>query len=197
MLNNKKFFDVVTPLSDFHRMSKRIAEKVQDSSGGNVADYEIDEVVPGEWVQMTQTGITKKDAQDGSGTAVPGLSMIALSPIKANTGAGIYEAHDTRVGSVTVVNIPGVRCKAGSYFFLSQVEDPANPGSPLNPTGDEIFDFKGKVLSGVAPGWKLAVRDDGKQQKAVTGTDSQNSVITEVDPDGNWIEFMIVSSYKL
>jgi hypothetical protein len=170
MLNNKKFFDVVTPMSDFHRKSRAIAT----TDGTN--PYELDGIVPGLWVNNTKYGI-----MDAAQT-VSGLSMLALSPAKKNEGAGVYEAHDTRVGYITVTNQPGVVCKAGAFFLEGATLVDANTG---------------EILDSVIPGMRLTVNDNGKLQESASG-DFTNAIISGRDESSTpkWIEYMIVSSYK-
>ena len=184
MINNKKHFDVITPLSDFHRKSRVIATKVSASDGTHEAAYEIDSVIPGEWVQNTQNGITKKDATYNDGTndvKVPGLSMLCLNVIKNDNP---YEAMDTKGGYVTVVNTPGILVQAGPYYFAGDAMiDPATGG--FTPT--------------ITPGWRLSVRSDGKLQRTSDTSgetlSNDNAVVTAVDQDGAWVEYMIMDSY--
>ena len=103
MLNNKKNFDVVTPLNDFHRMSKRIAK---DGEYMDVSTY------PGMWVKLTNEGVMGTRAGTGAG-----YSALCISGWKANEGVGKYESHDTRSGSITVIVQPGVVARAGEAYF--------------------------------------------------------------------------------
>ena len=100
MLNNKKVFDVLTPMSDFHRTSYRI----KDRDG-----FSIDK---GYWAKMTNEGLVKLD------DTASGISVLCLNDAidKANPRSS-YEANDVKVGNMTAIQMPGIRVVAGESFF--------------------------------------------------------------------------------
>ena len=160
MLNNKKIFDVITPLHEFHRMSKPIA------NGGEYMDVDT---VPGMWVKLTEDGVMSTRAAAGAG-----YSALCISNWKSEDGAGVYEAHDTRGGSITVVVQPGVVAKAGSFYFT-----------------DDISTYAiGDLLAVISAGGISHVQV-GKMKKAVSGTDTANAVVIGLGDD--YVEYMIIT----
>ena len=104
MLNNKKTFDVITPMNKFHRMSKRVAANEQ------YLDVDIE---PGMWVKLTKDGVMGTKSGTGQG-----YSALCLNTYKIDNP---YEGHDT-ADNITVVIKPGVVCRAGSFYFKDTLD---------------------------------------------------------------------------
>jgi len=153
MLNNKKIFDVITPLHTTHRMSKPLRD------GGKYMDVDT---VPGMWVKLTVDGVVGTRTAAGSG-----YSALCLSAYKdGTTGAGQYESNDTRGGSITVIVEPGVVARAGSFYFGANFDTVV--------IGDLL-----SVYSTVG----IDDDQVGKLRKAVTGTDIANAIVIDRTDD--------------
>jgi len=102
MLDNKKTFDVLTPMSDFHRVSRKIK------------DIDTFEIAKGMWAKQTNEGLVALD------DAASGLSVLCLNDSqKADDATSKYEANDTKVGNITAIQQPGLRVVAGASFFVA------------------------------------------------------------------------------
>jgi len=164
MLNNKKTFDVLTPLSDIHRVSKHIAEVVNNGTTDLDVTFTAE---PGIWVSVTNYGVVDKPTEGTVGGILKGLSHLCLTG--ANGGTNPYEASDVKVGSVTVVREPGTRVFAGEYFF------------------------NGIDWNTIGSGDLLSVNGDGKLER-VTPTGSHgfvNAIVEEADKNAKTIIYII------
>ena len=157
MLNNKKTFDVLTPLSKTHRVSRHIAT----TDGTNPITLVTE---PGLWVQNTAEGVTSKSV-----TALSGLSMIGLSSATDNP----YESNDIEVGYISTLREPGVRVIVGLDFL-----DNTYAGGPLwNETAGEFDSWA------IVPGEWLTVLSSGKLGKAGSG-DFANAIVDDLNKNG-------------
>jgi len=158
MIDNKKVLDVLTPMTNFHRVSYRI--KNRDS-------FSIDK---GLWAKMTNEGIVPLD------DAASGISVLCLTDVIDPTNArSAYEGNDTKVGSITGIQMPGIRVVAGEDFFV-------DPG-----TWDNSVYNAGVGLKVV-----IATGDDlGKLEAAGPG-DYANAIIESVDNDNKIITYVLM-----
>ena len=167
MLNNKQKFDVITPIHDFHRMSKPIA--------GDGSEMDVD-TVPGMWVKLTKDGI-KGTKTGGGSTGKEGYSALCISNWKSEDGAGVYEAHDTRGGSISVVVAPGVVCRAGQFYFPDDSISSINIGDLLTINAGTTITDDTKI---------------GKMKVTTTTGDIANAIVIGKGTD--YIEYMITEA---
>jgi len=164
MLNNKKIFDVLTPLSKEHRITKRIATKVNDGT----SDVDVTLTAePGIWVATTNYGVVDKPTE--AANSLQGLSALCLN--HSNNGVNPYEANDVKVGSIALLRSPGIRVLAGEAYF-------------------ELSDTQWDDL---ASGDVLSVNDDGKLTQVGPGhaTGMVNAIVEEVDSKARTIIYVM------
>ena len=103
----KKDFDILTPLAKLHRISRKIA---------NMVDFEVS---PGYWVDRNDVGdlLTIKDTTTSVRYPALCLSSASKSESFMYDGLAAYESHDTKLGRITVIEEPGVRCHFGTSYF--------------------------------------------------------------------------------
>jgi len=104
MLNDN--FDVLTPLSKVHRVSRRIA------------DPETFTAEPGVFLALTSTGEVE-NVKDTSKVIEICISSSRAYDYTNPTGLAVYEANDTKVGSITTIPEVGTRFTIGDDYFAS------------------------------------------------------------------------------
>ena len=87
----ENLFDVLTPLSKTHRITRRV-------------DIDNFIIFPGMWAELKDDGWLYNITTD-----TPGLVNLLVI---GDASASLYETHDVKVKRVTTVEIPGVRCRA-------------------------------------------------------------------------------------
>jgi hypothetical protein len=153
MLDNKHKFDVITPLTDFHRMSRVLKD---DGEYMDVVTY------PGMWVKNITGGVV--GTRSGAGK---GFTMLCLNNYDKDN---VYEAHDTAVGYITCVAAPGVTCVAGQFYITTSI-------ATLN-VGDQLAVISTSPMPDVEIGKlvKAAATSD-VVNAVVTGLDEDNGLV--------------------
>ena len=173
MLNNKKHFDILTPMSDFHRVSRRVAE---------VDDFETE---IGYWVKVTKDGAVNHFDGDGAANTDKGVSVVCLSSSKrATNGLSLYETNDVKVGSVTCINTPGIRISAGEDYFATGIDTAATDALWVPEDG-------ASYNVGVMLGVMTDIDNAGKLEMVGVG-EFGNAIITGIDHEARIIEYMII-----
>jgi len=162
MLNNKLTLDILTPMSDFHRVSRKVLNRDAFS------------VKAGFWAKKVNGGVMSFN--EAATAATSGVNVLCLSDyIPASNPLSMYEGNDTKVGNITAVNAPGIRVLIGEAYLVT----PTAWDNSVYNTGVAL-----KVVS------HLTV-DTGKLTVAATG-DYANAVIQDVDNVAKTVEIMIL-----
>lgn len=103
-------FEVLTPLSKTHRISRQIA------------DVDTFEATPGTWVELNDKG----QVVVATGTAGAVVELCLSRAIPASSDLYNYEANDTKVGRVSTIADPGVRVLVGKGLITGAVATGAN-----------------------------------------------------------------------
>ena len=164
MLDNTKVFDVVTPMSYFHNVSRKIK---------NVEEFDIKR---GMWCKQVAGGVMSFN--ESTTAATSGVNVLCLSDAKKpGTGASMYETNDVKVGSVTAINTPGVRVTVGEDFLVA----PA------------AWDYS-VYNAGVSLGVEETAGADAGKLKAVTTGDWANAMIEDVDNVNKTVTYFIAAT---
>ena len=148
-----KSFDVLTPLSKLHRISRSIYDK------------ESFEAMPGIWVALVDKSVTTPRYVEGgvvntshsNATSVYELCLNFAKPstLIGDTGIGAYEANDTKVGRITTLSEPGVRLYVGDGLIAEGSTASLTIGQKLHIYSDAMYSSgdadKNGMLTGVAP----------------------------------------------
>jgi hypothetical protein len=157
MLDNKKVFDVLTPMSDFHRVSY------------SIKDREGFSIEKGLWAKMTNEGLV------AANDPASGISVLCLNDAIASADArSKYEANDVKVGSITAIQMPGIRVTAGESFFV----DPGDWNNSVYNAGVAL-----KVVTSGPDTGKLKATTPGNNDYAnaiIESVDNKNKIITYV-----------------
>jgi len=104
-----KSFDILTPLAKIHRISRKIS------------DMDEFNISPGYWVDkdaFTGDIIEIKDSTTSLNLPALCLSAYSSSDSFFYDGLSAYTSHDTKLGRITVVEEPGIRCHFGLDYFI-------------------------------------------------------------------------------
>ena len=166
-----KSFDVLTPLSKLHRISRSILNRTNFTSE------------PGLWIALANNGV--QGYVDGAVVEVGNADASTVYELCLNysqpadvinaTGIGAYESNDTKVGRITTISESGVRLYVGDGLI--------NPDTSIGglAIGDKLVvsadgdSHDGKIRKATAPGDYVAV-------VKVTGIDGNSIEVQTIEP---------------